>query len=128
MVTGLDAGRWNARGLVLVPRIPQAQVRREGLPPTRQRRVPIGKQRRTPRQSPAWRKLRSREGSTYIVDYFIPVWGTSVETNSPHAVKPRTVATIRVYPTVTPECYVFPVTLGSIFGFCDAAGRGLTLM
>src|SRR3954471_13942868 len=85
MVTGLDAGRWNARGLVLVPRIPQAQVRREGLPPTRLRRVPIGKQRRMPRQSPAWRKLRSREGSTYIVDYFIPVWGTSVETNSPHA-------------------------------------------
>src|SRR3954467_15178091 len=85
MVTGLDAGRWNARGLVLVPRIPQAQVRREGLPPTRLRRVPIGKQRRMPRQSPAWRKLRSREGSTYIVDYIIPVWGTSVETNSPHA-------------------------------------------
>src|SRR3954467_10571903 len=77
MVTGLDAGRWNARGLVLVPRIPQAQVRREGLPPTRLRRVPIGKQRRMPRQSPAWRKLRSREGSTYIVDYIIPVWGTS---------------------------------------------------
>jgi hypothetical protein len=31
---------------------------------------------------------------------------------------------IRVYPSVTPERYIFRVTIGSILGFCDARDEG----
>jgi len=30
----------------------------------------------------------------------------------------------RVYPSVTPERYIFRVTIGSILGFCDARDEG----
>src|SRR3954462_10937156 len=81
-ITARAVCRWNARGLVLVRRIPQAQRRREDLPSTRLRRVPRGKQRLRTRRSPAWRKVRSTKGPTYIVDHLIPSLGASVEPNS----------------------------------------------
>src|SRR5215217_7307059 len=48
--------------------------------------------------------------------------------SSPPRGRLRTVdCLLKVYPTVTLECYAFRVTLGSISSFCDARGWGPTL-